>query len=338
MLFGPGDLRVVDLPEPEVGDHEVKVRVIACGICGSDLQLFRGRGGAHPATGGPIVLGHEVCGEIVDTGAGVDGVEVGTSVAIDPSLPCGRCYDCQHGQGNICRYVAFIGTDARHQGGLAEYVVAPAANIHRLAAGTEPTRGALVEPLTVAHHAIGRARVEPGAQVAVVGAGPIGIGLIGLLLDRGVGQLFVVEPSPHRRRQLSDLDTVVAIDPSATDAVRGVRSLTAGRGVDVSFDAAGTAQAIQAAQKMTARGGTIVAVALHDPDPPIDVNRLIFTEQVLTGAIAYSPGEFADMTRGIGQHGSMLASSAHTISLDAVVEEGFRALELQQRMKVLVTP
>src|SRR6185295_12294187 len=210
VFHGREDLRLEDVPEPNAAPGQVKLRVLYNGICGSDLhEYYHGpittRTTPHPLTGiqNPVILGHELCGEVVEIGAEVADLVRGDRVAVEPLETCGHCLPCTTGRYNHCKLVAFHGYN-RAGGGLAEYTVVKRRMAHKLPAGLPLTHGALVEPMAVANNTVRRCQVESGQVVAVHGAGPIGIGVLLTLIARGV-RVIVSDPSPLRRAVCADL-------------------------------------------------------------------------------------------------------------------------------------
>jgi len=169
VLYANDDIRFVDFPAPEIRTGTVKIKIRACGICGSDIPraLYNG---AHSY---PIVLGHEFAGDIVETGEGVKGLRVGDTVTGAPLLPCMHCGDCQTGNYALCKHYGFIGS--RQQGGFAEYIVIPEANAVRYDPTIPYTKAAMFEPSTVALHGLLCNNYTGGKNVAVLGCGTIGV-------------------------------------------------------------------------------------------------------------------------------------------------------------------
>ena len=191
LFYGRRDLRLADVPEPEPGAGELKLRVRYNGICGSDLlEYYDGpvttRNTPHPLTGvtNPVIMGHELCGEVVAVGAGVEDIAPGTLVAVEPVETCGECLYCGLGQYNHCPKLAIQGYN--RAGGLAEYTVVKRRMAHPLPAGVTALQGALIEPLAIAWHTVNRCAVSAGQLVAIHGAGPIGAGAFLTLKSRGV--------------------------------------------------------------------------------------------------------------------------------------------------------
>ena len=200
-----GDIRVEEVPDPQVGPGQVQVDVDWCGICGTDLhEYLEGPifipppGSPHPITGetAPVVMGHEFAGVVSAVGSGVTGVTEGDRVAIEPYYVCGQC---AAGRYNICRKLGFVGL-AGQQGCSAEKCLVDARWVHLL--GELPTDvGALVEPLAVGYHAVRLSGLQPGGTAAVFGAGPIGLVTLACLRAAGAATVVAVEPAAARSRR-----------------------------------------------------------------------------------------------------------------------------------------
>jgi len=339
LYYGRQDLRLTSVPEPEAGPGEVKLRVRYNGICGSDLlEYFDGpvttRDTPHPLTGvkNPVIMGHELCGEVVALGAGIEDLAVGTLVAVEPVEACGRCLYCGLGQYNHCPTLAIQGYN--RPGGLAEYTVVKRRMAHPLPPGVSALEGALIEPLAIAWHTVNRCAVSAGQVVAIHGAGPIGAGAFLTLKRRGV-EAIVADPSPARRAALTALGARTVLDPDACDVVAAIRDLTGGRGADASIDAAGGAKAFAAMLHGTRVDGTAVVVAIHHEPVVIPPFDLLMPEVRLTGvalSVNAFPAVIAEMARG----SYPLEGWVETIPFDGVIEKGIERLRRQEGMKIVV--
>ena len=206
--YGPGDIRIDDMPEPRTRPGTIKVEVEWCGICGTDLHeylegpIFAPAADApHPLTGEtvPITLGHEFAGLVHEVGDGIDDVHVGDRVVVEPYIICGHCDACAQGKYNVCESLGFVGLSG-FGGGFSQLVVAERRWIHPLGdLGTD--LGALVEPLAVAHHAVRLSGAQPNHSALVFGAGPIGLVTTAALRAAGVEQIIVVEPAAVRKQK-----------------------------------------------------------------------------------------------------------------------------------------
>jgi (R,R)-butanediol dehydrogenase / meso-butanediol dehydrogenase / diacetyl reductase len=336
-----GDVRIEDVPEPMPGEGEVKIQVAYNGICGSDVhEYFDGPRAVplepHPLTGAqvPVILGHETAGYVSGLGRGVTGLSDGDLVVIDPVRACHACGACRAGRYNLCDRLAMHGysTDG---GGLAEYTVVPRHMVFSTPPGMTAEQAALIEPLAVAYHAVHRAPIEAGHCVAVVGGGPIGIGIVLSLRAEGIEDIVVVEPAPARRAVAEALGTR-SVDPSAHDAAAQVRAATGGRGVDVAFETAGAATSFDTAVRAAATQGTVVVVASgrHRVEAPLAA--LLRSELTIRSTYA-SCGDFPAVIAQMATGAYSLDGWVSTIALDELVS-GFERLRQGTCSKLLVDP
>jgi L-idonate 5-dehydrogenase len=285
VIHGAGDLRVEDRENPGPGAREVAVSVSLGGICGSDLHYYH-----HGAVGDftvrePMVLGHEVVGRVAALGSDVDGPDVGTAVAIHPATPCGECRECTQDRRNVCPNTRYLGSAARTphvQGGFAQDLVVPQGQIRILPPGLDLRRAVLAEPLSVALHAVHRARDVWGKRVLVTGAGPIGCLVVAALRNAGAAEVIVTD--------LLDEPLALAREVGATSVVRADRPDDPAwpEDVDVAIEASGSAPGLGTCVRRTRRGGTVVMLGLL---PPGDVGFpgavAVSREITLTGAFRF---------------------------------------------------
>lgn len=304
------DLRIEEVPEPTPGPGQVKLRNAFAGICGSDLHVYYSPEAAgldfdhpHPVTGStlPQILGHEFSGTIVELGEGVDDVAVGDRVAVWPIYYCGECPACRRGMFNACQQIGFHGLSS-HGGGMAEFTTVDATKLHVLPENVDLRMGALVEPMSVAWHAVSRSGVDAGGSALIAGAGPIGIGVWFALKARGIEKVLVSEPSADRRAIIAALGATV-VDPVNEDLAAAVATLSDGDGVDVAFDAAGAGPAVTSSLASLVPGGRVVVVAIHERPMEFLPTQLVMAETEIAGALAYLPEDFdaviEAMSRGV---------------------------------------
>ena len=347
LYYGQNDIRVEDIPEPQVRPGTVKVRVEWCGICGTDLHEYTDGpifcpppGAPHPLTGEamPVVLGHEFAGIVAEVGEGVGNFLPGERVVVEPYITCGNCARCRDGRYNVCDTLGFIGLSGGG-GGFSEYVVADASRTFPI--GDLPTEiGALVEPLAVAYHAVRLANVQPGMTATVFGSGPIGLVTTAALKAAGAEQIVVVEPADVRKKKATAAGASTVLDPADTDIVNAVKQLTGGKGTDVSFECAGFDSALGQAVRCTKGGGTVVNVAIWGHPAALAMNDLVFNEVAVIGSLAYCGDHAA--TIALLRDGLVQASQFITgrIPLDQIVDSGIRELidNKDENVKILVHP
>ncbi|MCL3861609.1 alcohol dehydrogenase catalytic domain-containing protein [Actinotalea sp. K2] len=213
VLHAPGDVRLEELDLPPMTPTDVLVEMRSGGICGSDVHYFAsGRNGTNELRQ-PTVLGHEAAGVVVVAGSEAR-TDPGTPVAIEPSLPCGRCPTCRSGRHNVCPDGRCFGSPPTN-GLFARYAVVPDTNVHALPDNLAPESGAIIEPLAVAVWAVERAEVQPGDRVLISGAGPIGLLVARVALARGAGAVTLADIDDARLGAARDRGIRDVIAPTA---------------------------------------------------------------------------------------------------------------------------
>lgn len=256
-LHGTEDLRLTDEPMPQVPAGWSRIRVIAVGLCGSDLHWYTEGSIGDARLDRPLVVGHEFAG-VID-----DGSRSGERVAVDPAIPCGVCSTCRTGHRHLCPSVVFAG-HGTHDGALREFLAWPTQLLHPLPASLSAVDGAMLEPLGVAVHAIDLGHVRLGASVAVLGCGPIGLLLLQAVRAAGATTVIAVEPLAHRRAAAQRLGADVVLSPEeANDPEWTTATATA---VDVAFEIAGSDAAVETAMAMVRPGGRVVLAGIPDAD------------------------------------------------------------------------
>jgi (R,R)-butanediol dehydrogenase / meso-butanediol dehydrogenase / diacetyl reductase len=280
----------------------------------------------------PVIMGHELCGEVVGLGAGVEDLELGALVAAEPAESCGTCLHCAIGQYNHCPSLAIQGYN--RAGGLADYTIVKRQLAHRLLPGVTALQGALIEPLAIAWHTANRCAVSAGQVVAIHGAGPIGVGAFLTLRRRGV-EAIIVDPSAARRAVLAGLGARHVLDPGSCDVVAAIRDLTGGYGADASIDAAGVPKSFAAMLHGTRVDGTAVVVAIHHHPVVIPPFDLLMPEVHLTG-VALSVNAFPSVIAEMARGSYPLEGWVETIPFERVIDQGIERLRQQQGMKIVV--
>lgn len=260
VLHGPKVLRLEPTPREPLGNAEVRVALGAAGICGSDQHYFSHARMGRFVLKSPLVLGHEMCGDVVECGAEVHDLAVGDRVVVDPALTCGQCSPCRAGRANLCQRVRFMGSashDPHLNGGYRESFVVEAVRCVKVPADTPYDRLSVTEPLSVAVHAVERAGPLLGRDVVITGAGTIGTLIASVAKIAGANRICVSDPSPFRRE--------IALRMGATDTMApdGVDEIDArGGDFDVSFEASGNPAAFQDVVRTVRSGGRAVLVGM----------------------------------------------------------------------------
>jgi L-iditol 2-dehydrogenase len=311
-LTGVGEVHLVDEPDPTPGPGEALVRVSAVGLCGSDLHWFSQGGIGDALLSRPLVLGHEFGGTV--EGGPLDGQRV----AVDPAIPCDVCERCREGNNNLCPQVRFAGHGAT-DGGLQQYLVWPTDLLHSVPDTFSDGAVALLEPLGVAFHSFDLGHVRYGSAVAVVGCGPIGLMVIQVARSAGAASIVAVEPLAHRR---------AAAARCGADA--------SGLQVDVSFEVAGTEEAIATSMVLVRAGGRIVIAGIPDDDktsfPAALARRKGLTIAVVRRMKDAYPRAISAVERGVIELDWLITSSFPL----ADVAEAFRVAARREGLKTVV--
>lgn len=249
-LFGQGDVRLMDEPEPVPGPGEVMLRIASVGLCGSDLTWFASSGIGSTKLRQPFILGHEFAA------VPLSGKHEGKLVAVDPSDPCEQCRHCAAGNPNFCESQRFAG-HAPDNGALRELMVWPQRLLHPLPKPLTAEDGVMLEPLGVAIHALDLGKVRLGDKVGVFGCGPIGLLMLQLALEAGAAKALATEPLPHRLNLARSYGAVVSPATTGKDLAPLLASEFPG-GLDVAFEIAGENDAVEAAILALRPGGTLV--------------------------------------------------------------------------------
>ena len=329
VFHGNGELRVEDRAMPAPAAGEVVIRVEACGICGSDLQIVNVPPG-HPSTP-PVVIGHEFVGRISALGTGVDDLRTGQRVTVDPDPKCGHCFYCRAGRPANCENIIALGV--YRDGSLAEYVAAPASAVYPIAEGVPAEVAALIEPLACVANGASRANVRPGESAVIFGAGTIGCLFLALFKAAGASPVIVVEPSEPRRRIASDVGADEALTPEQFVARR---SELLPRGADVLVDAVGNQFAT--CVEHAALGARIVLFGQNRNARPA-IQQSTITERSLTVMGTYiTQYTFPTAIRLIEQGSLPLAPIVtHVRSLEQL-PEGMDLLRSGEATKVVILP
>ncbi len=343
--FGRRDIRVEQVPEPgALPPGWLRLRVEACGICGTDVEEYESGPlvipvKPHPLTGqaAPLTLGHEVAGVVEEVGPGVT-LQPGTRVAVDGNRFCGRCRWCKRAEYHLCVTPGQLGLHA--DGGLAEQMLAPAFMCVPYGAHVPADHAALAEPLAVAVRAVRRARLDLDATVAVLGVGPVGLLAIQVARTAGAGAVLAIERHPHRRALALKLGADMAVTPE--EAPEAAMAMTRGIGLDTVFEAAGTPDAVAAAVRLARRGGTTVLLGVFNGTASLDVLDILVGEKRILASLSHVYD--TDFTTAVSLIDRNLLQLEPLISdrirLTEVVKSGFEALVAapSAHLKVMVNP
>jgi 2-desacetyl-2-hydroxyethyl bacteriochlorophyllide A dehydrogenase len=287
----PGEIQIKEVPVPQIGPGEVLIRVKCCGICGTDYSIYIGK---YSREFLPLIPGHEFSGEIAAVGENVSNFQVGDRVTADINLSCGVCFYCSRGQKLTCPEFHQLGIHT--DGAFAEYVKAPAAQVHKLPDTVSYEVGAFVEPISCAIHAAKAMEVTLGSSVVVVGDGTLGILHTQIAKLRGAAPVILI--GKHRKRmeaaQKMGVDHIVNIDSESP--VDTVKALTEGRGADFVIESVGTAATYELALAMTRPGGRLAAFGITDQEEIMRLRPFDFVlgERSMVGSCAGVGNDWPD--------------------------------------------
>lgn len=255
-----------EIKKPEIkNEDDVLVRIRCVGICGSDVHYYNEGKIGDQIVKDKIILGHEASGEVIDIGKGVKNFKKGDKVAIEPGVSCGLCEQCIKGKPNLCPYVKFLGTPPI-DGAFREYIVMPEKNLIKLPYGIDFEEGVLSEPLAIGVYSVKLSKMEIGDSIVILGAGPIGLSILFSVKEAGAFRIFVSDLIEERLKFAEKIGADVVVNAKNKDIVKIVKNFTKGRGVDISFEAAGKRETFSQVIHTTKIGGKCILVGIPSED------------------------------------------------------------------------
>lgn len=334
VYHGTRDVRVERVGEPgSPGPGDLLIAPTRAAICGTDASEFAHGPHMiplerpHPASGhsGPLVIGHEFVGRVVEVGSDVEGFRAGDRVVSGAGVSCGRCEWCRAGRTNLCASYYTLGLNA--PGGLAERVISPAKVCRAVPDAVDDYAAAMAQPLAVAIHALERGGVRPGQSVAVIGVGGIGAFVVAAAAARRPARLIAVDVDRGRLDAAAALGADDLVDARSADVAAAVREATEGEGADVVVESSGAPPSPNAAIHAAKRGGRVVIVGLQAEPPAVDLFDAALREVELTTTVAHVCD--ADLPASL----AVLAESDvagrvldRVIPLERIVEDGLAPL------------
>jgi len=279
VIYGKGDLKITTMEIPRVTPGKVLIRTSFCAVCGTDLHVLEG----NFPVGYPYFPGHECSGIVQEIGEGVTSLRAGDRVTWIPMAnPCGACVFCRAGKPNFC-----LVRNRRELGGFAEYALMEERQVYPLPAGVSLKAGALMEPLSIAVHALDYANVRVGDRVVIIGGGAIGLLLLQLVLRSGAHTVILSEPDEMRRTVAKRFGAHATVDPMREDLNEIVLAHTGGLGPDVVFEAAGVPQTCEQSVLLAKRGGTVMFVGVVPPERKVQLSHFeIFSKELIIRGVA----------------------------------------------------
>ena len=329
---GPGHLvlKQVGLPVVRRAD-QVRLRVEAVGICGTDVHITSDPPG-YPATPG-VILGHEFVGRIEEVGSDVTHVVVGDRVVVNPNLSCGVCRACASLRPNLCSKLRAVGID--EDGAFAEQWVGASRLCFRVSDAVTPVAGAFGEMLADVVNGMNRAGIRPGQSAAVIGLGPIGHLFAQVISHSGAGSVFLIDRAPYRLDAARRLGWRNVVDAGSSVEMEALRRATHG-GPDLVVDAVGSV--LGTAVDIVGRGGTVLVFGVNTRARTEIAQSWITTKELKVLGTWLAPGSFPDAVRLLESGALDLESLvSHRLPLTAV-HDGLELLRSQQALKVLIEP
>lgn len=263
---------------------QVLIKIKASAICGSDLHIFKGK---HPSAPLPVTIGHEFSGDVAAIGEGVKNLKIGDRVTVEPCIVCGVCDACRHGEYGYCENISF--TYRNGDGAMSDYIVIESPYVYKLPDYLSYEAGALIEPLSVAVHAVRRAEIKLGESVLVIGGGAIGILIAAVCKKNGAADVVVVDFSDKRLVLAKELGATDSVNPSAGDSVENaIERVTNGKGFDKTFECVGLESTFLQAMMSLKKNGLATIVGIFEkPDITIPASRFVTHEIKIQGAQGY---------------------------------------------------
>ena len=292
VCYKQNDLRTEDLPIPEISDNEVLIKMLACGLCGTDIQKIRG-----DSVNKPTVLGHEVVGEIVKKGKNVSKFEIGDRVITAIHVPCFTCHYCNKGHYTICEQFRTNNIDP---GGFAEFIRIPELHLnhltHKVSNNVTDEEATLIEPIACCLHGLKQADIRSNDSVLIMGAGTIGILHAQLAKIKGANKVIVSDMSKFKLQKALNVGCDYAINIKEKNIIDEVNKITDGQGVDVIVIAAGVSSLVADAVNMVRRAGKIIVFSGFDKNKlvTLDVSRFFKDEISIIGTYSVTPYEFPE--------------------------------------------
>jgi len=252
ILKGPRQLSIEEIERPKIGSHDVLVRIRATAICGTDVEIYKGKGGAKF----PVVPGHEFAGLIEEVGTQVTAFKAGDRVVVNPAISCGNCFYCRKGLQNLCPHGGLIGRE--RDGGFAEYASIPESNVFSLPVEVGFEEATIITTLATALHSHRLSNIFPASTVAIVGCGFTGLLHVQLARLRGARPIIAISRSQWKLDLAEKLGAEVQVRSGDKDVLSRVKELTADRGVDLAIETAGKATTLSECVELVRPGGNVL--------------------------------------------------------------------------------
>jgi len=266
MLTGIRQMEMMNVPDPLITrPDEVKIRMLALGVCGSDIHYYtQGKIGSQEVRF-PFTVGHEGAGIVAETGSEVKKVKPGDKVAIEPSLPCGQCDQCLTGRSHTCRRIRFLGCPGQAEGALSEFIVMPEANCLPLPGNLNADHGSISEPLAIGIYSVKKSGGVRGLKIGILGFGPIGMSVMLAAKADGAEKIYVTDKIGERLAIAIKEDADYTGNPLRDNIIENIRNFESS-GLDVVFECCGQQEALDQAVDLLKPGGKIIIAGIPEFD------------------------------------------------------------------------
>ncbi len=323
----PGALELWEKPIPQPAANEVLVKVRAAAICGTDVHIRAWNEWSQKRMHPPVTIGHEFCGEVVELGKDVKGIQIGDIVSAESHIPCNVCSDCRRGNRHVCQHTGLMGVT--RDGGFAEYVTVPAEIVYVAPKDVSYKTLAILEPFGQAVHAVMDYPVC-GKTIAIVGCGPIGIMCVMVAKRMGAAKIIAVELNPTRGQLALENGADVLVNPSECDPVEKIMELTGGVGVDIAIEMSGSVIAEEQATRYIRPEGKFVVAGLPSQPFTFDLSEFAYKGITLHGAAARLLFETWEQTDSLLKQGLRLDS---IVTHELPLEQFNEAIDLMEQGK-----
>lgn len=341
VYYGRADVRYEKVPVPDCGEDELRVRIDACAVCGSDMKTYNN---GNPRMKPPIVMGHEFSGLVETVGSAVKGFRVGERIVMATSLSCGECFYCKRGWNNLCAKLNPMGFS--YPGGMAEYLIIPALAIRnghviKVPSDMLPEHAALAEPTSCAVNCVENCGIQGGETVVVVGAGPLGILNLYVAREYGAKKLILAQREGKRFAQAAEFRCDRLVNTTQEDLAAVVREETDGVGADVVIVAAPETGAQEQALDVVHKKGRVCLFASLPVGKSlltIDSRTIHYNELIVTGASDSTPRQVEKAVSLLGRKDFPKEKIANPILKLQDIHMAFQIMQAREGMRVVLRP
>ncbi|GAA0706326.1 zinc-dependent alcohol dehydrogenase family protein [Paraclostridium ghonii] len=335
IFYGKHSMKVEETVKPNIEENDILIKVMACGVCGTDVHIYEGDEGAAACTP-PTTLGHEFSGIVEAIGEGVTNIKVGEKVCVDPNNICGECYYCREGIGHFCESMIGIGTTTN--GGFSQYCAVNKKQVHKIGEHTTFEAGAMAEPVACCLHGIDMSDIKPGSNVMVIGGGMIGLIMLQLAKIEGANKIILLEPVQGKRDMARKLGADICIDPLNEDVESILKSNKIER-INTVIECAGLKSTIKQAIEYAGKKSTVMMFGLTKPNDTIDIKPFdIFKKEIVLKSSFINPYTQDRAIKLIDSGKLDVTSMVHEVCSLEKLEEVLSNPELRTKGKYIVNP